>query len=59
LKPWSLFVGLNGFTHELINPQANNILLVTWGQTMNQKNVQISHYWPQDFLVPIHGLKRA
>jgi hypothetical protein len=32
LKPWSLLFDLNGFTHELINTQANNILLITWCQ---------------------------
>jgi hypothetical protein len=38
LKPWSLLFDLNDFTHdELIGPQMNNILLITWGQTMSQE----------------------
>jgi hypothetical protein len=28
LKPWSLLFGLNGFTHNLIGPQTNRILLI-------------------------------
>jgi hypothetical protein len=44
LKSWLLLFGLNGFTHELIGPQTNNILLMTWGQATGQKNVQIFHY---------------
>jgi hypothetical protein len=45
LKPWSLLFDLNEFTHdELIGPQMNNILLITWGQTMSQKRFKISHY---------------
>jgi hypothetical protein len=31
LKPWSLHLKLNKVTHELIDPQTNNILLITWG----------------------------
>jgi hypothetical protein len=31
LKLWSLFFGLNDFTHELIGPHINNILLIIWG----------------------------
>jgi hypothetical protein len=37
LKPWSLVFRHNGFTCELIGPKLNNMLLITWGQTMNQK----------------------
>ncbi len=37
LKPWCLIFGLNDFTHELIGPQTNNILLITWGQTTQQE----------------------
>jgi len=33
------------FTYEFIGPQTNNILLMTWAQTMSQKSAQISHYW--------------
>jgi hypothetical protein len=32
LKSWFLLFDLNGFIHELIDPQTNNILLITWGQ---------------------------
>jgi len=44
LKSWLLLFGLNGFTHELIDLQTSNILLMTWGQTTRQKNAQIFHY---------------
>jgi hypothetical protein len=37
LKSWSLLFDFNGFIHELIDPQTNNILLITWGQTRSQK----------------------
>ncbi len=38
LKPWSLLFELNGFfTHELVDHQTNNILLITWCQTMSQE----------------------
>ncbi len=32
LKLWSLLFDLNGFTHELIDTQTSNILLITWCQ---------------------------
>jgi hypothetical protein len=47
LKLWSLLFDLNGFIHELIDPQTNNMLLITWGQTRSQKSAQIPHCWPQ------------
>ncbi len=51
LKPWCLLLGLNDFTHQLICSQTNNILLVTWGHTMNQKILKFSiigskSFWP-------------
>jgi hypothetical protein len=51
LKPWSLFFDLNGFTHELIGPKTNNILLITLGQTMSQKMLKFSIIGPQDFFL--------
>jgi hypothetical protein len=32
LEPSSLLFDLNGFTHELIDTQMSNILLITWCQ---------------------------
>jgi hypothetical protein len=52
LKPWSLLFDLNGFTHELISPQTNDILLITWGQTMGQDVlkflmvINLKFFWP-------------
>jgi hypothetical protein len=43
-KPWSLLVGLNGFTYELIGPQINNVLLINLGPNNKPRNAQISHY---------------
>jgi len=37
MKPWFLLFDLNGFTHELIYTQKNDVLLLTWGQTVSQK----------------------
>jgi hypothetical protein len=38
-KPWSLLFGLNCFTHELIDPQTNKILLIIWGQTTSKCSI--------------------
>jgi hypothetical protein len=43
LKSWSLCFGLNGFTHELIGPQTNNILLMTWGPNNEPRSFQNFH----------------
>ncbi len=48
LEPQSLLFGFDSFTHELVNPKTNNILLITHDQTTSQE-VQISHYQHQDF----------
>lgn len=59
LKPWDLQIDLNDFTHELIGPQTNNTLLVTWGQTMSQEALKFSIIDPQDFLALTPSLKQA
>jgi hypothetical protein len=47
-KPQSLLFELNGFTHELkqiiFGPQQNNILSITWGQTMGQETFHPMHH---------------
>jgi hypothetical protein len=53
LKPWSLVSSHNGFKHELIGPKLNNMLLITWGQTMSQKMFKFS------LLTPTPNLKWA
>ncbi len=53
LKPWSLVFGHNGFTRELIGPKLNNMLLITRGQTMNQKMFKLP------ILTPTPNLKWA
>jgi hypothetical protein len=49
MKGWSLgpTFNLNGFTHELIGPQTNNILLIIWGQTMSQEVFKFSIIGPK------------
>jgi len=32
---WSSLFGFNGYAHEFIGPQRNNIILINWGQIMN------------------------
>jgi hypothetical protein len=49
LKPWSLLFGLNAFTYELIGSQTNNILLVTWGQTMSKEVLKFLIIGPKNF----------
>jgi len=47
-RGWSLspyFLASMDFTYEFFGPKTNNILLMTWAQTMSQKSAQISHYW--------------
>ncbi len=55
LKLWFLLFGLHSFTHEFIDPHINNILLITWGQTMGEEMLKfpiigLKVFWPQ-FLV--------
>jgi hypothetical protein len=45
-KPWSLFFNFNDFTHEFIGAQTNNILLITWGHSMNPKMFKFSIIGP-------------
>jgi hypothetical protein len=49
LKPWYLQIDLNDFTHELIGPQTNNTLLITWGQTTRQEVLKFSIIGPKIF----------
>jgi hypothetical protein len=51
LKPWSLFFGHNGFTHEFIGPKTTNILLVALSHTMSQEVLKFpifgfKIFWP-------------
>jgi hypothetical protein len=45
LKPWSLLFGLNGFTHELIGPGTNNILLI-----LKFSFISLKIFWPTSSL---------
>jgi hypothetical protein len=51
MRGWSLgpTFNLNGFTHELIGPQTNNILLIIWGQTKSQEVFKFSIIGPKIF----------
>jgi hypothetical protein len=59
LKPWSLLFGLNCFTHELIDPQTNKILLIIWGQTMSQEMLKFFIIDLKIFLASTPSLKQA
>jgi hypothetical protein len=59
LKTWSLPVSLNRFTHELIGPQINNILLITWDQTMSQEMLKIFIIGPKIFSALAPSLKQG
>jgi hypothetical protein len=49
LKPWYLQIDLNKFTPKRIGPQTNNILSITWAQTMSQEMLKVSIIEPKIF----------
>ncbi len=55
-----LLFGFNGFTHELVNPKTNNILLITCGQTTSQEVLKFPIIGTKIFLAwTPTSLKRA
>jgi hypothetical protein len=51
MRGWSVnpYFGLNDFTHELIGPQTNNILLILWGHKTSQEMLKFCIIGPKIF----------